>query len=297
MHSRRWDAGETIAVRGAVSQSAPMILLAALLAAAAPSDIVRDAPRSAWVAVAPENLVVLSTPRGDVVIELAPGFAPAHVAAIRALVRSGAFDGGAVVRVQDNYVVQFAARENAAPAAAALPAEYDQPATGAFTPLRHPDSYAAQVGFVGGWPVARGDGRQWLVHCYAMVGAGRDMPPSTGDGSELYAVNGQAPRHLDRNIALVGRVLEGVDRMAARPRGTADLGFYATPAERLEIVSARIASDIAEGQRPAFQFLDTDSASFAAWAKARANRTDGFFVRPAGAADVCNVMTPVRTRR
>ncbi len=37
---------------------------------------------------------------------------------------------------------------------------------------------------------------------------------------------GQAPRHLDRNIALVGRVIEGMPVLAALRRGTGSLGFY-----------------------------------------------------------------------
>lgn len=273
-----------------------------MAAGPSPQDAIDAAPASAWRDVPAEDLLVITLAGGGrVVIQMAPVFAPVHVANIRALVRAGRFDGGAIVRVQDNYVVQWAAREGRTMPrgfVAQPPAEYDVEArvTGRFRPLGYRDAYATRTGHVAGWPVGEEGGRRWLIHCYGMVGVGRDMPPDTGSGVELYAVIGHAPRQLDRNIALVGRVMEGIDRMAARSRGTADLGFYATSAERLAIASARIASDMPDSERPTFQILDTDSVSFTNWVKARADRTDAFFVRPAGSSDVCNVMTPVRTR-
>ena len=293
------------------------ILLAAaaltLIAAAPPptlAEIEAAAPASAWRPVAPDNLLLLETPKGTLAVELAAGFAPDHVAAIRALVRAGAFAGGAVTRVQDNYVVQWGTKaaaagaappgtEPAVPAHAELPPEYEHPAAGtAFTPLPYPDAYAPQAGFSDGWPVAR-DGvgaaarSTWLVHCYGMVGAGRDNPPSTGDGSELYAVIGHAPRHLDRNMAVVGRTIDGLPPLAALPRGTEALGFYKTDAERLPITAAHLAADVAHP--PRFEVMRTDTPTFAALIAARADRREPFFVRPAGGVDVCNVKIPVRS--
>lgn len=280
-----------------------LALIAAAPAATPPSaaDIVRDAPAAAWVAVPPEDLLVVDSAKGRIVIQLAPGFAPAHVAAVRKLARDGDFEGGAVVRVQDNYVVQFAAKQGrTAPPApspagkAQLPAEYEQPASGAFTPLPYPDAYADQAGYVAGWPVGRSAGSQWLVHCYAMVGAGRDEPPSTGDGRELYAVSGHGPRHLDRNIALVGRVVEGLANWTSLPRGTEALGFYKSAAERTPLTRARIAADVADA--PRFEVMDTASPTFRAYIEARANRRESFFLRPAGAVDLCNAPVPVRRK-
>ena len=288
-----------------------MILLSLALATAAPAtaEILKDAPPSAWVAVAPEDLLVIDSARGRVVIQLAP-FTPAHTAAIRALARAGRFDGGAVVRVQDNYVVQFAAKEardtqpglttpGPAPSKPGqkLPAEYDWAAGKSFTALPYRDAYAAQAGFNRGWPVARAQGREWLVHCYAMVGAGRDLPPDTGDGSELYAVIGHAPRHLDRNMAVVGRVIDGLPQWSALPRGTEALGFYKTEGERTAVTRVRVAADMPAAERPRFEIMDTASPSFLALISARANRTEDFFAKPAGGVDVCNVAVPVRPIR
>ncbi len=154
------------------------------------------------------------------------------------------------------------------------------------------DKYSGQGLFDKGWPMARSPNEIWPVHCYGMVGVGRDLSPNTGSGAELYTVIGHAPRHLDRNIALVGRVIEGIEHLSSLPRGTGALGFYETPEERTGVISIRLGSAVVD--LPAYEYLSTESASFAAYADARANRRDPFFIRPAGGADICNIPVPVR---
>ena len=283
-----------------------LIPLLALLAAApppairSPGEIVAAAPASAWRAIDPDNLLLMDLANGGhVAIELAPAFAPAHVANIRALVRGRWFDGNAIVRVQDNYVVQWGGVDEKKPlpagVAAHLPAEYERPRAGlAIRSLGSRDAYAAEVGDADGWPVASDGKSAWLPHCYGMVGVGRDMPPDTGTGAELYTVIGQAPRHLDRNITVVGRVIDGIEAMTALPRGTGDLGFYTHPAQRTGITRARMASDMPAAERPRYEAMRSDAPAFAAYVDARANRRDAFFVRPAGAVDLCNAPVPVR---
>ena len=160
------------------------------------------------------------------------------------------------------------------------------------------DSYAPYTQMQDGWPIgAQGDGAEatfWPVHCYGMVGVGRNLSPDTGTGAELYTVIGHAPRHLDRNIALVGRVIEGIEHLSSLPRGTGGLGFYESEAERTPIISVRIGSDARD--LPALEYLSTESESFAAYADARANRRDPFFNVPAGGADICNIPVPVRRK-
>ena len=136
--------------------------------------------------------------------------------------------------------------------------------------------------------------KAWPVHCYGAVGVGRNMSPDTGSGAELYAVIGHAPRHLDRNIAVVGRVISGIEHLSSLPRGTGALGFYETEAERVPIRSIRIASELRTSEQPRFEYLSTESSSFKRYADARQNRRDPFFIRPAGGADICNIPVPVR---
>ena len=156
------------------------------------------------------------------------------------------------------------------------------------------DPYAQATTAVGGFPVAFDGESAWPVHCYGMVGVGRDLSPNTGSGAELYVVIGHAPRHLDRNIALVGRVIEGIEYLSSLPRGHGGLGFYDLEQgdERVSITSIRPGIEVKD--LPAYEYLTTDSRSFAKYADARANRRDAFFIRPAGGADICNIPVPVR---
>jgi peptidylprolyl isomerase len=288
-----------------------LMVSAVLLVAAAPppkpktpSEIVADAPSSVWRDIPADDLLVMDLRNGaQVVIQLAPQFAPVHVANIRALAKGGWWSGSAIYRVQDNYVAQWGNNESTKPLPAGVvakpPAEYHRALKGlAVRPLGFPDDYAPSAGFAAGWPIAYDSkaGTANLTHCYGYVGVGRDLSPDTGTGGELYAVIGHAPRHLDRNIAVVGRVIEGIDRLSALPRGTEALGFYKDESMHVPISAVRLGSEIPAGARPAFQYMDTQSASFGAYLKARANRKDDFFIRPAGGVDLCNAAVPVRKK-
>ena len=147
-----------------------------------------------------------------------------------------------------------------------------------------------------GWPIGydRKSGTANLTHCYGYVGVGRDLSPDTGTGGELYAVIGHSPRHLDRNIAVVGRVISGIENFTTLPRGTEALGFYKERTQDVPLASAQLASDMPAGQRPSFQHMNTDSPAFADYVRARANRKDDFFIRPAGGVDLCNAPVPIR---
>ncbi|HLO19537.1 MAG TPA: peptidylprolyl isomerase [Sphingomicrobium sp.] len=288
-----------------------LVAVAALLIGAAPAkklptptDIVGAAPASAWKTIPADDLLVMDLANGGrIVIQLAPDFAPVHVANIKALARGNYWNGASVYRVQDNYVAQWGLNESDKPwpsgVTAKPPAEYTRPFKGlSVKPLGSPDAYAPGAGFSDGWPIAYNAKANWadLAHCYASVGVGRDLSPDTGTGGELYAVIGHAPRQLDRVIAVVGRVVDGIDRLSSLPRGTEALGFYKDKAQYVPIASIRLASDMATAERPSYEYMDTKSASFASYLKVRANRHDDFYIRPAGGVDLCNVAVPVRKK-
>jgi peptidylprolyl isomerase len=280
-----------------VSVTAPVkkpLTTADVLKASAPSD---------WRALDPQHTLYLELASGRVVIELAPEFAPNHVANVEALARGKYFDGLAIVRSQDNYVVQWGDPDGNKPVGAAahrtVAAEFERPLRGVtVTKLPDADSYAPEVGFVDGFPVAAdpGLGRIWLTHCYGMLGAGRDNDVDSGGGTELYVVNGQAPRHLDRNVTLLGRVVSGMQLLSVLPRGTGPLGFYEKPEERVPIKSVRVAADVPVAERTALEVLRTDTPTFLAYVEARRNRHEEWFKVPAGHVDVCNVPIPVRAK-
>jgi peptidylprolyl isomerase len=219
---------------------------------------------------------------------------------IRKLVRQGYFDGLAITRSQDNFVVQWGdpdEKRSLGAAAARLEPEFTRPAAGLpFVALPDRDTYAAEAGFAGGFPAARDGpaGQAWMVHCYATLGVGRGNEVTSGSGSELYAVIGNAPRLLDRNITLVGRVVEGIDKLSVLPRGTGALGFYDKPEQRVPIRAVRLAADVPAGERSDLEALRTDSATFRELVQARRFRRDDWYKVPAGHVDVCNVTLPVR---
>jgi peptidylprolyl isomerase len=277
---------------------------APVLEAKEPVDVIKEAPASAWRAVDPENLLIMELANGgQVAIELVTDFAPIHVGNVKALARGGWWNPASVYRVQENYVVQWGLNESDKPFPAGVvklpPAEYDRPLTGLpVRPLGFPDSYAPIVGHANGWPVGFDpeSGRAWLAHCYGMVGVGRDLHPDTGSGGELYATIGHAPRHLDRNIALVGRVLEGLERLTAHPRGTEALGFIKDPKNHIPIARTRLAADMPPAGRPAYEVMRIDTDTFSAYVTGRANRSGQFFRVPVGGVDLCNAPVPTRRR-
>lgn len=309
-------------IRTAASALAALALTLPLAAQEAPAtlspgEIVAAAGPQEWIRIAPEDLLVMTlAPAADgaareVVIQLMPPpFSQGWVANIRTLARAGWYDGISINRVQDNYVVQWGDPNYDNPEAdgpskplpeglrVMVEGDYQTSSLGAALPMDAveipTDPYAQSSFFVEGWPTAGSDAQAWPVHCYGMVGVGRGMSPDTGSGAELYTVIGHAPRHLDHNIALVGRVVAGIEHLSSLPRGTGALGFYEDSAERVPIRSIRVASDLPAAEQPRFEYLSTESESFARYAEARANRRDPFFIVPAGGADICNVPVPVR---
>jgi peptidylprolyl isomerase len=265
------------------------------------ADLLADSPAQDWRAPDPENTLYMELASGRVIIELAPRVAPLHVANIKTLVRSRYFDGLAMVRVQDNYVVQWADPEHqrAVPAGVRLVApEFtaDGSVGRSFELLRERDVYAPQVGFLDGFPAARDprSGQVWLAHCYGMVGVGRDDPPES-DGTEMYAVIGHSPRQLDRNVTLVGRILQGVELLSSLPRGSGEMGFYAGSERPVPITSVRVAADVPAADRTGIEVLRTDSKTFRTVLDQRRNRREPWFKFNPGHIELCNVPLPVRS--
>lgn len=292
-----------VALLGALLVSAALQAAAAAADAKKPpsaADVLAASAPSDWRSLDPQNTLYLELAGARVVIELMPQFAPNHVANILALARGKYFDGLAVVRSQDNYVVQWGDADGKKPVGKAhrtVAAEFERPLRGlSMMRLPDPDTYAPETGFIDGFPVAADPtlGRAWLVHCYGMVGAGRDNDVDSGGGTELYAVIGQAPRHLDRNVTLVGRVVSGMQQLSVLPRGTGALGFYEEANQRVPIKSVTVAADLPPAERTELEVLRTDTPTFQAYVEARRSRREEWFKVPAGRVDVCNLPIPVR---
>jgi peptidylprolyl isomerase len=296
-----------------------MTLLAGLLAALAGgagaaklapkatlADVIKASTPADWRALDPHNTMYMELPAGRVVIEMAPAFAPNHVENIRTLVRERYFDGLAVIRSQDNWVVQWGDPDEKHPrpmksAKATLKGEFTVPLKNDPSFVRMPDSdgYAPQVGHSNGFPSARDpkSGRAWLTHCYGMVGVGRDTGADSGSGSSLYVVIGHGPRHLDRNITVVGRVISGMPLLSTMARGAGAMGFYDKPALNVPIASVRMAADVPEAERSKFEVMRTESAAYKAAVEAQRNRGGPWTKVAAGYIDLCNAPIPVREQK
>jgi cyclophilin family peptidyl-prolyl cis-trans isomerase len=290
-------------------------LMAAAAAAAAaelppkPSvaDVVKASKPGDWRPLDPDNTLYMESALGRVVIEMAPTFAPNHVKNIKALVRAHYFDGLAIVRVQDNWVVQWGDPNEDKPEARpvkgaqkTLKAEFTVPLKNdsQFTRLPDRDGYAPESGFSNGFPAGRDPktGETWLAHCYGMVGVGRDNGADSGGGTSLYAVIGPA-RHLDRNITVVGRVISGMPQLAALPRGPAPMGFYDKPEMNVPITAIKVAADVPADQRSRFEVMRTDSATFQSVLEAQRNRGGPWTKVAMHHVDLCAAPVPVREQK
>lgn len=269
--------------------------------ASTPGSLLASAPASAWRALDPDETLYLTLPRGRVVIELAPQFAPRYVANIKKLVRQGFFDGLPIFRVQDDAVAEWGdptGRKSVGTARRMVAAEFERPARGLpFTVLPDPDTYAPQVGFSDGFPAARDPvfARAWLANCYGMVGAARGNNVDSGGGTSLYAVIGGPQRQWDRNTTMVGRVVQGMPLLSSLPRGDGPLGVYLDRRHWVRIESVRIAADLPLSKRAPLEVLRTDTLTFSQYVEALRNRRGPWFKVPAGRVSVCAVPLPVRS--
>lgn len=272
------------------------------------SELLAASVAADWRPLDDENLLYLELGSGRVIIELNPDFAPNHVANVKELARENYWDGLAIVRVQDNYVVQWADPNSEKPelkkklkkAQATLAAEFDRGLDPKipFTKLKDKDAYAPETGFSNGFAVARDAKakKMWMLHCYGAVGVGRDEGADSGGGTELYAVIGHAPRHLDRNVTLIGRVVRGIELLSSLPRGTGALGFYEKPEQNVKIKAIRWAKDVPEKERVKLEALRTDTKLFEGLVEARRNRVESWFKHQADRVEACNVPVQVRDR-
>jgi peptidylprolyl isomerase len=241
---------------------------------------------------------MVMTLAGDrqVVIRLAPGYAPEHVANVRRLAQAHWWDGTSVYRVQENWVAQWGDATEKKPLPANVvevpAAEYEIAAFNPAQRMAKADAYSTASGVTAdGWPIATDGSAAWLAHCYGTVGVARNASPDTGTGAELFTPIGQSARRLDRNYTIVGRIIEGMRYLSSLPRSDAEMGVYATEAERMPIVSVRLASDIPAAERPHFEYRAADNPRFAALIAKRAHPEPPMV---AIGASVCDVPLPTR---
>ena len=268
------------------------------------ADLVKQSKASDWRPLDPNNTLYMELPTGRVVIELAPEFAPQTIANIKTMVKEQYFDGLAMLRSQDNYVAQWGdpnaetTPKSLGSAKAKVPAEFTVPMAIDKRFVRQPDldGYAPQIGHSNGFPVGRDPKAKttWLTHCYSMVGVGRDNDADSGNGAELYVINGHAPRHLDRNVTLVGRVVSGMPLLAVLPRGGENMGFYGAKETRLPIKSVRLEADVPEAERSHLEVMRSEAPIYKDVVDAARNRGGPWNKFSPHYVELCNAPMPVR---
>jgi len=284
--------------------------IAVTLAVIAWAATAPEPPAKDWRSVEANNLVLIDTRYGQVAVELAPQFAPRHAERLRALIRARFYDGLSFYRVIDGFVAQGGIGEGTAstkdhPKEAAalsrwppLKAEFEQPIStkAVFTPLGNRDLFAPEVGHIDGFPVGREKGRQWPIHCPGTFAFARDNGPDTAT-TEFYIVIGEAPRRLDRNLTAFGRVIDGMQFLQKLERGDPKIenGVIQDARRRDPIVRMRLAADLPAKDRPHYQVMRTDSASFAKEKALRKNPAPEFYIHaPPPILDICAMAVPVR---
>jgi len=270
-----------------------------------------------WNTLDPDNTVYLELQEGTVVIELNPNFAPKTVKQFKSLLGEQFYRGLSFYRVIDGFVAQGGDESDVdgSQITKLLKAEFeiDWPLKPkdkkeaenwvpmSWTPVQTDDMFAPYTGFIDGFPAARDGkkgGKAWLTHCPGTVAMARNENPDSS-GTDFYIVIGQAPRYLDRNLTVFGRVVWGMDVAQRIKRGpTMDNGIIEKDLDRTWIKRMRLASSLEESERLDIWVADTNSKGFKGSLKDRRNRNNKFFHhKPPKVLDICQVPVPVRLEK
>lgn len=270
-----------------------------------------------WNMPDPENTVYLQMQEGTVVIELNPTFAPKTVAYFKSLLEEQFYRGTSFYRVIDGFVAQGGDESDidGSQITKTLKAEFEidwpkkpedkkkaknwQPMS--WTPVQTDDMFAPFTGFIDGFPAARDEkkgGKAWLTHCPGTVAMARNDDPDSS-ATDFYIVIGQAPRYLDRNLTVFGRVVWGMDVVQRIKRGpTLDNGIIEEDLERSWIKRMRLASSLEPDERLDIWVADTNNQGFKKSLKERRDRKHKFFHhKPPRVLDICQVPVPARLEK
>lgn len=282
----------------------PKLFLALGLALGVTSSTIFAKGEPVWREVDPDRLVFIELYEGQVVIELNPLFAPKTVRQFKELVDSGFYNGLGFYRVIDGFVAQGGDGSDLGERSEVplIDAEFeiDWPEEISYVRAQEPDMFAPETGFVDGFAVARDprENKAWLAHCPGAVAMARSEGPDSSR-TDFYIVTGQAPRYLDRNMNVFGRVIYGMEAVQKIQRGNpADNGIIVNDAAKSRIRSMWLGSAVPKEEQLMALVLDTDDKSFRSYLDDRRNRKQKFFHnRPPKVLDVCQVPMAGRVTR
>lgn len=267
--------------------------VSAIVAAQAPAQ----AQVSDWRTVAPENLWVLDTSKGRVLVELEPRVAPTHVERIRTLTTDGFYDGLKFHRVIPDFMAQTGDPKGTGEGGSELPDlrgefTFRRGRDAGFVPVEAP--VGGLQGMVGSVAVVTQPDAQMMINadmkvqavplfCNATAGMARANSPDSAN-SQFFLMTARNEM-LDGNYTVFGRVLDGMDALKALKKGS-DAADGAVTDNPDTITRARLASQLPEAERPVVRVAVAGGAVFGqAVEAARAERGSAF--------NVCDIQIPV----
>ncbi len=284
-------------------------LMAVSVSISAQDDLVWNVPDA-------DNTVYLQLQEGTVVIELNPTFAPKTVEHFKKLLEEQFYRGMSFYRVIDGFVAQGGDESDIdGSSTKTLKAEFEiswplKPKDKeeakdwlpmSWTAVQKDDMFAPYTGFIDGFPAARDKkkaGKVWLTHCPGTVAMARNNDPDSS-GTDFYIVIGQAPRYLDRNLTVFGRVVWGMDVVQRIKRGpTLKNGIIEEDLKRTWIKRMRLASTLEQDEQLDIWVADTNNRGFKKYLQERRNRSHKFFHhKPPRVLDICQVPVPARLEK
>jgi peptidylprolyl isomerase len=238
-----------------------------------------------WRFVDPNNVLVIDTNKGRILVELQPLAAPASAERLRVLARKGFYDGLSFFRVIDDFMDQTGDPANTGTGGSTLPnlaPEFffrrgsDTP----FTLVTSGDG--KESGFVGSLPVtsqpiqlatftADGKVQAHGDFCPGVGGIARAATPDSGN-SQFFLMRGTGAA-LNENYTAFGRVIAGEDVVRSIKLGEPP----SAPMDKM--LKVRVLADLPAGSRPKVRVVDTASPWFVgAVARAQADRGTEFTI-------------------
>ena len=271
----------------------PYVLAAVLSVLAPAAALSQTAPvpaASDWRTIAPENLLVIDTSKGRILVELEPRATPRHVERIRTLADQGFYDGLKFHRVISGFMAQTGDPLGTGEGGSDLPdiaGEFGfRRGRDAGFALIQGGAVTGVVGLVGSIPVVTQPDAQMMItadlkvdatglFCPGVAGMARSGSPDSAN-SQFFLMTGNNTS-LNGLYTAFGRVLSGLDVVTSLKTGSeANNGTVTDPDVMTRV---RTAAAMPEAQRPTARVLDARSAAFQAQAEQlRASRGTAFSV-------------------
>ena len=260
-----------------------------------------DSGEIQWRQLELQNTILMTLPQGKVVVELTPQFSPNHVARFKTLAQEDFYQNTSFYRVIEGFVAQAGPKDGSdkdkSITKLAIEDQWTTNKSFSFTPVQQQDLFAEQTGFKDGFAIGYSAKEQkaWLTHCPGTLAMARETGKDTAT-SHFYFSIGQAPRYLDRNMTIFGRVVYGMEHIQSIKRTSTIEGEFAVDSrDHTKIIDIQLMSELPKAQQLIIEVEDTGSEGFAKrLVKTRHRDNDFFYHKPPPVLDVCQIV--VRSR-